>query len=80
MRRVETVEAQPARGERVEVRGLEFGVTVVAGVAPALIVGHHEHDVRTRRRAGGETRCSGGKQKEEDVLFHGKGKGENGTG
>ena len=46
---VEAVEAQPRGRHGIEVRGLDFGEAVVADVAPALVVGHAEDDVWTRR-------------------------------
>ncbi len=53
-RGVEAIESQTGRGRLVEVGRFEHRMTVVGHVAPALIVGHHQHDVRAfrpRRRA-----------------------------
>jgi hypothetical protein len=55
---VETIEAQAGGGHGVEVRGFEERVAVVAGFAPAHVVGHDEDDVGAgggggvRRRLG----------------------------
>jgi hypothetical protein len=46
VRRVEVVQPQSGGGQRVEVRRLEFRMAVVSCVAPALVVGHHEDDIR----------------------------------
>ena len=73
VRRVKAIEAQPALRQLVEVRRLEFGMAVVTRVAPSLIVGHDEHDVRTCRRCSGEGWQSGGEQDEESRFFHSNG-------
>ena len=46
VRSVESVETQSAPCQFVEVRRFEFGMAVVTRVAPALIVGHNEHNIR----------------------------------
>jgi hypothetical protein len=42
---VEAIQSQSGGGQRVEVRRLQLRVTVVSGIAPALIIGHDQHDV-----------------------------------
>ena len=44
--RVEAVESQSVGGHGVEVGGLQQRVVVVTGLAPALVIRHHEDDVR----------------------------------
>lgn len=42
---VESIEPQAVLCEFIEIRRLEFRVTVVSGIAPALIISHDEDDV-----------------------------------
>ena len=64
---IETIEAKAVGGHGIEVGGLDFFESVIASVAPALVVGHAEDNVR--RSGGGsgvgERRGDEGKNGEE---------------
>ena len=66
---VKAIKAQPARRHGVEMRRLEVGVTVVAGLAPPLIVSHDEDNVR---RIVCENACrEQGSKEQKKGRFHG---------
>ena len=43
--RIEAIEAHAGLGHLVEVRGLDLGMSVVADIAPSLVIRHQEHHV-----------------------------------
>ena len=64
---IETIEAKAVGGHGIEVGGLDFFEAVIASVAPALVVGHAEDNVRRSggRSRVGERRGDEGKNREE---------------
>ncbi len=70
---VEAVQPQAALRQIVEVGCLEFRVTIVASVAPALIISHDEDDVGLRRWCCGVKGGLRSKQRQsycEEDVFH----------
>ncbi len=44
--RIEAVKAQPGSSHPVQVRGLDYGVSVKTGIPPAEVIAHHQDNVR----------------------------------
>ena len=72
--RIETIEAKASGGHGIEVGGLDFFESVIAGVAPPLVVGHAEDNIRRSwgRSGVGDGRGDEGKNGEEKRSFHGE--------
>ena len=49
---IESIEPQASCGHRVQMRSLQDRVIVVSRLPPALVVCHHEHNIRAGRIAG----------------------------
>src|SRR5207248_2068149 len=70
---VEALEGSPVAGQGIDVRRVEVGVAVGAEVAPALVVGEDDDDVRpTLRRGRGQARRDGegGQEGRSERYFH----------
>ncbi len=64
---VEIREANALRVQPIHVRGLEHGVAVHGEIPVALIVNHHDHDVRFRGDGGGGRANAGGEAAQQQA-------------
>ena len=71
--RIGVEEEQAFLGEAIEVRGLDPGTTVGAGMALAPVVGDDEEDIGSGRFGGGEAGEGGAEGGEEQGGAHGSG-------